>query len=169
MKFGSKVRSFVDKLRRCNKLKYYYFRYQRLVEHHLSDDETDDGVGGAPRIYVSVTVGEEAKSYDVPLMYLSLPWFREMVIRPNESDLETDLGRPIAVDCSPEMFELFLELWSFKWDFNEGNYFMFLRKFEKWSRGGRDEYSTSGNADADAVRRTSDEMSISSSDSVAES
>ncbi|TYH83531.1 hypothetical protein ES332_D02G138400v1 [Gossypium tomentosum] len=126
MKFGSKVRSFLKKLRRSNRLKYYYFRYQCLVEYHLSDEDEDK----ASRIYMMTMVGQERKRYDVPLMYVSLSW---------------DLGQPIIVDCTPEMFELFLELWSFKWDFDEGNYFIFLKKFEKCS-GVRGDYLTSANA-----------------------
>ncbi|KAB2093412.1 hypothetical protein ES319_A02G093000v1 [Gossypium barbadense] len=155
MKFGSKVRSFLKKLRRSNRLKYYYFRYQRLVEHHLSDEDDDK----APRIYVTAMVGQERKRYDVPLMYVSLPWFQQLMIGPEE---ERDLAQPIIVDCTPEMFELFLELWSFKWDFDEGNYFIFLKKFEKWS-GTRDDYLTSANA---ALIQNS---SHSSADSIAES
>ncbi|XP_022761560.1 uncharacterized protein LOC111307713 [Durio zibethinus] len=34
----------------------------------------------------------------------------------------------------PEIFDQLLELWSFKWDFDEGNCFIFLKEFEKWSR-----------------------------------
>ncbi|MBA0855961.1 hypothetical protein Goshw_021636 [Gossypium schwendimanii] len=84
-------------MRRSNRLKYYYFRYQRLVEQHLSDEDEDK----APRIYVTAMVGQERKRYDVPLI--------------------------------------------FKWDFDEGNYFIFLKKFEKWS-GVRGDYLASANA-----------------------
>lgn len=158
MKFGSKVRSFLSKLRRSNRFKCYYVRYQRLVEHHLSDEDEDKG----PRIYVTAMVGQERKRYDVPLMYISLPWFQQLVIGSEE---ERDLGQPILVDCTPEMFELFLELWSFKWDFDEGNYFIFLKKFEKWSRV-RDDYLTSATADIAALIQNSNH---SSPDSIAES
>ncbi|XWS09395.1 hypothetical protein CRYUN_Cryun40dG0081500 [Craigia yunnanensis] len=138
MNMALKIGSFLNKIRRSSKLKYY--RYNRLV-----DDQSDHGVAETidkgPRIYVSVYVGIEAKRYDVPLMYLSLPMFQQIMIRPQGNDLDTNLDRPITVDCIPEAFELLLELWSFTWDFDEGNFFIFLKKFENWSRL-RHEYLT---------------------------
>ncbi|XVF29497.1 hypothetical protein REPUB_Repub15cG0126000 [Reevesia pubescens] len=129
MNLASKISSFLKKIRRSRNLKYY--RYHRLV-----DDQSDHGIDNstideAPRIYVSVYVGKEAKQYDVPLMYLSIPRFQQMMIRSQgNDDLDTNLDRPIIVDCTPEVFDQLLELWSFKYEFVEGNFYIFLTKFE---------------------------------------
>lgn len=137
-KSSSKFSRFFNKIRRissCIKPKRYY-RY-----HRLRDDD-DDSVGIAktdideetPRIYVSVYVGKESKRYDVPLMYLSLPRFQQMVVRSSAQGNINDLDRPIIVDCNPETFELLLKLWSYKWDVDEGNCFFFMKNLENKSR-----------------------------------
>ncbi|XVF65736.1 hypothetical protein PTKIN_Ptkin09bG0273800 [Pterospermum kingtungense] len=134
---ASKIGSFLNKIRRRTSSKLKHNGYHRLVndqsDHHGVAKAIDEE---APRIYVSVYVGEEGKRYDVPLMYLSLPRFQQMVVRSSQgnNDLDTNLDRPIIVDCTPETFELLLKLWSYKWDVDEGNFFIFLKKLENKSR-----------------------------------
>ncbi|XVE80977.1 hypothetical protein DITRI_Ditri15bG0025200 [Diplodiscus trichospermus] len=153
MNLASKIGSFFSKIRRSSKLKHN-FLYNRLV------DQSDNGVvvkaiDKAPRIYVSVYVGKEAKRYDVPLRYLSLPRFRLMVMRSHGNDLDINLDRPIIVDCTPEFFELLLEHWSFKWDYNEENHFNFLKKVREMEAVG------TGILTAHAARRTTGERDLS--------
>ncbi|OMP06288.1 Auxin responsive SAUR protein [Corchorus olitorius] len=115
---ASKTTSLIKKTCRSGDLDKYY-TYKRLAELQQHDHEYDDE-DQDPTTYVPVYVGKEAKRYDVPAQYLSLPRFRQMMRqsqgRHDHNNLDTSNNRPIILSCSTEAFELLLELCSFKRD-----------------------------------------------------
>lgn len=61
--------------------------------------------------YVAMYVGEERKRYEVPVKYLSLPKFQELMMNSqDEGDLDFKIDGPITLTCTTEKFEELLKL-----------------------------------------------------------
>ncbi|KAJ9185679.1 hypothetical protein P3X46_005279 [Hevea brasiliensis] len=59
----------------------------------------------ARRGCVAVYVGEESKRYEVPLQYLSIRSFQELILQWEHDDLDTKIEGPIKLLCSTAFFE----------------------------------------------------------------
>ncbi|XVF29416.1 hypothetical protein REPUB_Repub15cG0119400 [Reevesia pubescens] len=103
---ASKIGSMIKKLghhRHSSKPKKY--SYTRLTEAE------DAKAVEAPRGYVPMYVGKEAKRYEVPIKYLSSPEFQELLIRSRDDDLETKIDGPISIACcTSQRFEQLLKV-----------------------------------------------------------
>jgi SAUR family protein len=60
--------------------------------------------------YVAVYVGEEQKRYEVPLKYLSLPCFQDLIVQAEPEVLEPKIEGPIMLACTTEIFDQLLKL-----------------------------------------------------------
>ncbi|KAJ0113411.1 hypothetical protein Patl1_01011 [Pistacia atlantica] len=63
-----------------------------------------------PRGYIVMYVGEELKRYQVPLKYLSLPKFQELIMQSQGDDLDVKVDGPITLACTTETFDKLLKL-----------------------------------------------------------
>ncbi|GMI92967.1 hypothetical protein HRI_002966000 [Hibiscus trionum] len=99
---ASKFVSLVKKLWN-NKPKQCFYEYDRLPG-------TDVEAVQAPRGYVAIYVGQEAKRFEVPIKYLSLAVFQELLIRSQGDDLDAKIDGPIRIAfCSSERFKQLLK------------------------------------------------------------
>ncbi|KAJ4708768.1 SAUR-like auxin-responsive protein family [Melia azedarach] len=57
---------------------------------------------------VPMYVGEEHKRYDVPLKYLSLPEFKELMEQSENGDFDFKINGPINLGCTSEAFDQLL-------------------------------------------------------------
>ncbi|XP_021291841.1 auxin-induced protein X15-like [Herrania umbratica] len=99
---ASKISWFVRRIGRSKSKKYY----RRLEE--------EGEVGKAAPLearegYVAMYVGEEAKRYEVPIKYLSLPTFKELLMQSQEDYLDAKIEGPILISCTIENFDQLLK------------------------------------------------------------
>lgn len=79
-------------------------RYERLT---LAGKAKANAVR-VPKGHVALYVGKEEKRYEVPVKYLSLRSFKELLAQsqPNELDIKND--GPIVLPCTTEAFNMLL-------------------------------------------------------------
>ncbi|KAM4077529.1 hypothetical protein ACJW30_12G144800 [Castanea mollissima] len=63
-----------------------------------------------PEGYIGLYVGEEKKRYEIPLKYLSLPAFQELIVQSQADELEPKIQGPIMLACRTEEFDQLLKL-----------------------------------------------------------
>jgi SAUR family protein len=59
---------------------------------------------------VAVYVGEEKRRYEVPVKYLSLPTFQDLMVQAEPVELEPKIEGPIMLACTTEIFDQLLKL-----------------------------------------------------------
>ena len=60
--------------------------------------------------YVAMYVDKEAKRYEVPITYLSLQMFKELLMQSQDQDhLDTKIDGPIVISCNLEIFDQLLK------------------------------------------------------------
>ena len=62
-----------------------------------------------PKGYIGLYVGEERKRYEVPVKYLSLPAFQELIVQSQADELEAKIEGPIMLACKTEEFDQLLK------------------------------------------------------------
>ena len=55
-------------------------------------------------------MGEEKKKYEIPVKYLSLPAFQELIVQSQADELEPKIQGPIMLACRTEEFDQLLKL-----------------------------------------------------------
>ncbi|XP_031402665.1 auxin-induced protein X15-like [Punica granatum] len=57
--------------------------------------------------YIVIYVGPEAERYEIPVMYLSFPEFKELITRESaeEDALDIKITGPLHLKCSPMVFK----------------------------------------------------------------
>ncbi|KAK7834553.1 auxin-induced protein 10a5 [Quercus suber] len=63
-----------------------------------------------PKGYIDLYVGEEMKRYEIPVKYLSLPAFQELIVQSQADELEPKIQGPIMLACRTEEFDQLLKL-----------------------------------------------------------
>ena len=63
-----------------------------------------------PKGYIGLYVGEEKKRYEIPVKYLSLPAFQELIVQSQADELEPKKQGPIMLACRTEEFDQLLKL-----------------------------------------------------------
>ena len=63
-----------------------------------------------PNGYIGLYVGEEKKRYEIPVKYLSLPAFQELIVQSQADELEPKIQGPIMLACRTEEFDQLLKL-----------------------------------------------------------
>ena len=63
-----------------------------------------------PKGYIGLYVGEEKKRYEIPVKYLSLPAFQELIVQSQADELEPKIQGPIMLACRTEEFDQLLKL-----------------------------------------------------------
>ena len=63
-----------------------------------------------PKGYIGLYVGEEKKKYEIPVKYLSLPAFQELIVQSQADELEPKIQGPIMLACRTEEFDQLLKL-----------------------------------------------------------
>lgn len=66
--------------------------------------------GSSARGHIVMYVGEDLKRYQVPLKYLSLPKFQELIMQSLGDDLDVKVDGPITLACTTETFDRLLKL-----------------------------------------------------------
>lgn len=78
--------------------------YQPLVE---DENQNEEKPKIARKGYVAIYVGEEAKRYEVPIKFLSLQSFQQIISEFQDLDSQNRQG-PIKLLCSTSSFDNFL-------------------------------------------------------------
>ena len=63
-----------------------------------------------PKGYIGLYVGEEKKRYEIPVKYLSLPAFQELIVQSQADELEPKIQGPIMLACRTDEFDQLLKL-----------------------------------------------------------
>ena len=63
-----------------------------------------------PNGYIGLYVGEEKKRYEIPVKYLSLPAFQELIVQSQADELEPKIQGPIMLACRTDEFDQLLKL-----------------------------------------------------------
>ena len=63
-----------------------------------------------PKGYIGLYVGEKKKRYEIPVKYLSLPAFQELIVQSQADELEPKKQGPIMLACRTEEFDQLLKL-----------------------------------------------------------
>lgn len=101
--------NFTAKLRSLFLKKYstqgddYRNSYERLAATDLNND--DRKPRRSKRGCLAVYVGKEGKRYEVPVEYLSMRSFQEMILRFKLDNLDTKIEGPLKLSCSTTFFE----------------------------------------------------------------
>ena len=64
----------------------------------------------AQKGHVTIYVRNLEKRYEVPLKYLSLPSFQELIVQSQPDELDIKIDGPIVLACSTEVFDQFLSM-----------------------------------------------------------
>ncbi|GLT55319.1 hypothetical protein SLA2020_284530 [Shorea laevis] len=80
-------------------------RRERLTK---AEKAKSNGAVRVPKGHVALYVGKEKKRYEVPVKYLSLPSFEQLLAQsqPNELDIKND--GPIVLPCTIDTFNRLL-------------------------------------------------------------
>ncbi|KAK3198842.1 hypothetical protein Dsin_022257 [Dipteronia sinensis] len=82
--------------------------YKRLAN---ADDEKKSAQKlEVARGCVAMYVGDERKRYQVPLIYLSLPKFQELIKTSQEDAYDIKIDGPITLACATQTFEQLLNI-----------------------------------------------------------
>ncbi|KAK2649464.1 hypothetical protein Ddye_016953 [Dipteronia dyeriana] len=81
--------------------------YKRMV--NAADEKKSEKLELA-RGCVAIYVGQERKRYQVPLIYLSLPNFQQLINTSQEDVFDVKIDGPITLACATHTFEQLLKI-----------------------------------------------------------
>ncbi|KAB1224620.1 Auxin-induced protein X15 [Morella rubra] len=90
-------------------IKYLGRSHPRNPYSQLGKPEKENTVR-AKKGHVMMYVGKVGKRYEVPLKYLSLPAFQELIDQSQPDELDITIDGPIVLACSTEVFDQFLSM-----------------------------------------------------------
>ncbi|KAI9187367.1 hypothetical protein LWI28_027285 [Acer negundo] len=98
------IRRFMKKLSASCCSKNFY---KRLAN---ADEKKSDQKHEVARGCVAMYVGDERKRYQVPLIYLSLPKFQELIKTSQGDAFDVKIDGPITLACTTQTFEQLLNI-----------------------------------------------------------
>ncbi|KAI9180895.1 hypothetical protein LWI28_009178 [Acer negundo] len=84
--------------------------YKRLVNAAAADDEKKPEKLELARGCVAIYVGQDRKRYQVPLKYLSLPSFQQLINTSQGDVFDVKIDGPITLACPTHTFEQLLKI-----------------------------------------------------------
>ncbi|KDP39594.1 hypothetical protein JCGZ_02614 [Jatropha curcas] len=107
-----KFRSVVRKLSHKGSNKISYRSLAEAADGN--GDGENNNVAKSPRRArrgcVTAYVGEEAKRYEIPIKFLAIQSFQELIIGSEEEDFDSKIEGPIRLSCSTSFFDEQLQL-----------------------------------------------------------
>ena len=94
----------------CTPKKKIRLNHYKNLYNRIDCTKSTNKTRKVPKGYIGLYVGEERKRYEVPVKYLSLPAFQELIVQSQADELEPKIQGPIMLACRTEEFDQLLKL-----------------------------------------------------------